>query len=242
MLAPTRVCGKSSFTLIEVLVVAAILAILAAILLPSLQQAKERSKRIVCMSNLRQMGTGLLVLATESNGSLGTNDIGGYWYFALTNVFGANSPLLNDVPAGKQSKVCPSTRMGAWGYGYVYGLNTLFQVEWWGYPYTGVTNKPRTLSEVRRTTTTFLISEYYHPFPPATASLFEWALDGANLDLNPASIYPRHGGVGQNFFFVDGHGEWMQRTPGTLWTTHPWAIQDAESTWTYYGPFRIYGP
>lgn len=222
--------------------VVAIISILAAILLPSLQQAKERAKRIVCISNLRQMGTGLLVLATDNNGSLATNDIGGWWYYALTNVIPPGHVFFNDVPAGQQSKVCPSTRMGVWGYGYVYGLNTLFQVEWWGYPYTGITNNVRTLSEVRRTSTTFLIAEYYHPFPPAQAALFEWALDGANLNLNPASIYPRHGGIGQNFFFVDGHAEWMERRPGTLWSTHPWAIQDSESTCIYYGPFRIYGP
>ncbi len=63
-----RTCGaeRYAFTLIEVLVVVAIIVLLVAVLLPSLRAAREQAKLTTCKANCRQIGTILAQYQTES--------------------------------------------------------------------------------------------------------------------------------------------------------------------------------
>lgn len=57
---------RSAFTLVELLVVVAIIAILVAILLPSLQGAREQAKRVCCLSQMRQCGLEMSMYALNN--------------------------------------------------------------------------------------------------------------------------------------------------------------------------------
>jgi prepilin-type N-terminal cleavage/methylation domain-containing protein/prepilin-type processing-associated H-X9-DG protein len=57
--------GRSGFTLIEVLVVIGIIAVLVAILTPSLAAARHQSRAVVCASNIRQIGMGWHMYAQQ---------------------------------------------------------------------------------------------------------------------------------------------------------------------------------
>jgi prepilin-type N-terminal cleavage/methylation domain-containing protein len=80
---------RRGFTLIELLVVVAIIAILAALLLPALARAKDSARRVVCISNLRQVGYVYHLYTQDYNNRLPSDDmLGKSNYRAVTDPFG----------------------------------------------------------------------------------------------------------------------------------------------------------
>lgn len=58
---------RKAFTLIELLVVIAIIAILAALFFPVFAQAKAAAKSVVCLSNMKQIGTGIAIYLSDND-------------------------------------------------------------------------------------------------------------------------------------------------------------------------------
>jgi len=61
----SKIKNPKSFTLIELLVVVAIIAVLVAMLLPAMASAREKTRRVQCAANLRQIGVMFIAYAQD---------------------------------------------------------------------------------------------------------------------------------------------------------------------------------
>lgn len=72
-----KISGKRAFALIELLVVIAIIALLPAILMPSLRRIRSQAKGVTCRNNLKQIGIAFTPYTDDNEGKCPHN--GGIW-------------------------------------------------------------------------------------------------------------------------------------------------------------------
>jgi prepilin-type N-terminal cleavage/methylation domain-containing protein/prepilin-type processing-associated H-X9-DG protein len=100
--------GRRGFTLIELLVVIATIALLVAILLPSIQGVRRKAKAIVCRSNLRQWGMIWRMYTSDNNGMFHSGDISDFrhlWMEALWPYYSNCRDICLCPMATKRSRV-----------------------------------------------------------------------------------------------------------------------------------------
>lgn len=103
------------FTLIELLVVIAIISLLASILLPSLSRAKELTRRVVCATNLRNIGQAVSMYAIECKAV--PPEIGPSYVYYINAYWDYNfGPLCDDGKCISDDRTlyCPATTLNTY--------------------------------------------------------------------------------------------------------------------------------
>jgi prepilin-type N-terminal cleavage/methylation domain-containing protein/prepilin-type processing-associated H-X9-DG protein len=211
---------RTGFTLIELLVVIAIIAILAAILFPVFARAREKARQTSCLSNLRQLGTSVLMYAQDYDETYpisfqNDNANGGAGDASQIPLTWPNRLL----PYIKNTQVyaCPSDRRtphvdfpGCRAVLQSYCWNRQFGIEltsgW--YPLHVVT-----LAGVEAPAQCAMLWDDSSDWMAGGWVAMYNTLDSPDWggDLDPDILKARHNG-GDNFMFADGHAKWYNTT------------------------------
>jgi prepilin-type N-terminal cleavage/methylation domain-containing protein/prepilin-type processing-associated H-X9-DG protein len=195
------------FTLVELLVVISIIAILLAVLIPALQKARQQAQKIVCSSNMRQMGVALQCYFQERDyrlpvgHSCNVSDPNQYWLKVLTKYLKQN--LLFQCPSDTAkdfvdwSKPLGSQSGKRWSS---FMINALLDPHE-GYDYLKKIKKPQNCIYVceKPSEPRWASVEHIHP-----------DLWFGNIKTAKANIaYDRHNKK-SNYLFTDGHAETLK--------------------------------
>lgn len=209
--------SKKSFTLIELLIVVAIIAILAAILLPAMGKARERARNTVCINNMKQLNMGIAKYSSVFRDSLMSAYNGRYtWYkfFIISGYLnkksGEKANLMTFKCPSDKTQVAKNNTEGYCSYSYNGWIGPHLP-DGSRNTYTDARKAWLNISQINvRTAETTLLTEKWSCFTPNSESnLFE----NENMklvynDKTSLSIGKNgaHGKMATNLF-ADGHVE-----------------------------------
>ena len=171
---------RHGFTLIELLVVIAIIAILAAILFPVFARAREKARQSSCLSNVKQIGTGLLMYAQDYDEVLPAFSFAGIQWNTLLQPYVMNEQIFK----------CPSEPSRDLGYGYNYYLLGNLS---------GPARAPQPLAKILAPAETLWGMD-------AGDTAFRGRVFQGSTTYPPSKI---HNG-GSNVGMIDGHAKWFK--------------------------------
>jgi prepilin-type N-terminal cleavage/methylation domain-containing protein/prepilin-type processing-associated H-X9-DG protein len=240
--------GKAAFTLIELLVVIAVIAIIAAILFPVFAMARERARMSACVSNMRQIGSALMLYAQDYDETFpyirfhgeSTCQRGRHcyvWknairpYLRSVDMFACPSnPYSRTQPGLYANPAKPGTNAEGWELEpeqrmpISYGMNSC-ATSWIPADFKSPPPAPPLrVAEVVRPADTILIAEMQaHPWSDINAGGLFSSFAGDVCDV----VFAHPAGKVGNFIFYDGHVK-SKKWLATLYpiTQNNWEIHD----------------
>lgn len=100
-----KIFNKKGFTLVELLVVIAVIALLIGVLLPSLQKARAYARRTICANHTRSTGMAISTYASAHDGEVPKDPRNNPWLWDLT--YAATDQLI-ETGAARETFYCPS--------------------------------------------------------------------------------------------------------------------------------------
>jgi len=212
---------RRAFTLVELLVVISIIALLMAILMPSLAKVKKQAMEVVCKNNLRQLAMGMSFYAGENNDLMMPiiDQPGEYWFHLIAPYLGQSKNYHKDPELVMKVAYCPATkeqdvtlwgtknRRWQWwpmGTSGSYGLNLWFTPKGWYSHIGNPGNYFRKFSQARSTTPLLSDAIWVGGWPEDTDPV-PASLDGDFFQIGMARFYNDRHEMSINVAFAGGH-------------------------------------